>query len=104
MKSEEYKALLAKMIADPDTAQETAGSIMEEIDKDFAYIATAKDTITKGEEKIKDLTTQVNAYKAREFLGTFGKPEEKEEEEKPKQRGIDWDAILKDAEVNTDGK
>lgn len=99
MTTEEYKGLLAKMIAEPDTANDTANAILEEIAKDFQYIATAKDTITANEEKIKDLTSKVNSYKAREFLGTFGKPEEKQEE-KPEVRGIDWDKILADSEVD----
>lgn len=98
MTTEEYKGLLAKMIAEPDTANDTAHSILEEIEKDFQYINTAKDTITANEEKIKDLTSKVNSYKAREFLGVFGKPEEKPKE-KPEVRGIDWDKILKEAEV-----
>lgn len=103
MTSEEYKGLLAKMIAEPDTAQDTATAILEEIGKDFAYLATAKDQIAAGEQKVKDLESKVNRYKAREFLSTFGKPEGEGSDEKKDVSGIDWDTLLKNAEVK-DGK
>lgn len=102
MTQEEYKGLLAKMIADPDTASDTANSILEEIGKDFAVTGEAKKQLAEKDDKIKTLTSQVNSYKAREFLGTFGGDAPKEEP--PKERGIDWDKILKDAEVTEDGK
>lgn len=103
MTHDEYKGLLAKIISDPDSAADTAASILDEIDKDFAYIPTAKQTIAANEEKIKDLTSKVNSYKAREFLGVMGAPDVKQEE-KPKEKGIDWDALLSGAEENTNGK
>lgn len=103
MTSEEYKGLLAKMIAEPDTANDTATAILAEIDKDFAYLSTAKTQIAAGEEKIKDLETKVNGYKAREFLNTFGKPGGEGTDETKPVNGIDWDALLEASEV-TDGK
>lgn len=99
MTSEDYKGLLAKMIAEPDTAQDTAKSILDEIDKDFAFLATAKTQISSSEEKIKDLETKVNSYKAKEFLSTFGKPGGDGTDETKPVTGIDWDTLLKEAEV-----
>lgn len=102
MTKEEYKGLLAKMIAEPDTANDTANSILEEIEKDFTVTEEAKKQIAAKDDQIKTLTSTVNSYKAREFLGTFGGDPKKEDP--PKEKGIDWDKILKDAEVKEDGK
>lgn len=76
MTSDEYKGLLAKMIAEPDTANDTASAILAEIEKDAKtasdFTDEAKKEATEKDEKIKALETEVNHYKAQEFLGTMG--------------------------------
>lgn len=79
MKNEEYKALLASMIADPDKANDVANTILTEIGKDADAAATAAEEAKKLNEglaaKNKELTDSVNKYKVREFMGTMGQPE-----------------------------
>lgn len=76
MTNDDYKALLAKIIAEPDTAQDTATAIMKEIEADAKTASDFQETAKKDAEdkdaKIKDLEAQVNHYKAQEFLGTMG--------------------------------
>lgn len=81
MKLEEYKALLAQMIAEPDKAKDTADSIFAEMEKDEKARVdednAIKEEAAKNTAKIADLTSEINKMKAQQFLGTIGKPEEK---------------------------
>lgn len=76
MSNDDYKALLAKMIADPDTANDTASAIIAEIEKDATaaneFAEAARKEVQEKDDKIKALESDINKYKAQEFLGTMG--------------------------------
>lgn len=76
MTNEEYKAKLALMISDPDNAQSVASGILDDIAKDrkeYEDAATVSKTNADAlSAKIKELTAQVNKYKAAEFMGSLG--------------------------------
>lgn len=80
MKNEEYKALLASMIAEPDKANDVANTILTEIGKDADAANTTLSEAKKLNEELtaknKELTDSVNKYKAQEFLGTVSQPKE----------------------------
>lgn len=76
MTNDEYKGLLASMIAEPDKANDTAKQVLEAIAADAKANADAQAEIRKqyAEQKtqLDALTKQVNEYKAKEFLGSVG--------------------------------
>lgn len=76
MTHDEYNNLLAKMIAEPDSAPDTAKSILEAIDNDTTMSKEATDKATADyadlEAKYKDIEKKYNAERAKNFLGERG--------------------------------
>lgn len=106
MTSDEYKGLLAKMIAEPDTAQDTANAIIDEIAKDAKassdFAETAKKESEEKDAKIGALESEVNRYKAQEFLGTMG--QQNTEPFDPVQAAADIAATIINPHYKKEGK
>lgn len=81
MTIDEYRGLMAQIIADPSQAETIGGTLIDEITKDneahLAEMEEAKTELETANKSVKDLTDSVNKYKAKEFMGAIGKPEEK---------------------------
>lgn len=83
MKLEEYKALVTKMVTDPDTAQATATELLNAITEDDGIRAGYESQISDLNDRI----AKLNETNSKLFLNVTGqaKQEEEEQEKTPKE-------------------
>ena len=86
MTYDEVKTRITALVGNPDTAQESAVTLLSDLEKDYTTLDSMTSKVSESEKRIRDLqdTNQ------RLFLSVTGQPAEEEEKE---DDPIDWDSL-----------